>query len=360
MPLLAGFVHPPALFHIARVFSILQGLWAVPTLPVRHGGAVSLEREKATESVALANRDYVGPYRLVEKIRAGLATEVWKAVRNGDDKPVAIKMLKPDHRKNRDEVARLRHEYNVGHKMNHPQVIRVYDFDVVQGAPYLALELYTTRNMKQAIQEDADALAPMLPQVIRQAAEGLEYVNRKGWVHTDVKPDNFLVSDDGKVKIIDLALAQKLKSGLLRLLSRGSKVQGTRSYMSPEQIRGQTLDVRSDVYNFGCTVFELVHGATPYQSRNMDDLLNKHLKTPVPTLASVNDNVTPEFSDLIARSMAKARQERPASMAEFLEEFRNMKVFWTQPRQRGKTPGQTNGTPGGKTADKQGMGANAH
>src|SRR5690606_33989896 len=117
-----------------------------------------------------------------------------------------------------------------------------------------------------------------IDQIIREAAAGLAYVHSQGWIHRDVKPDNFLVNDEGHVKLIDFNIAIK-KPGLLgKLLPTKSKVQGTQSYMSPEQIRGDNIDERADLYSFGCTLHELVCGKPPFTGTTTNDLLNKHLR----------------------------------------------------------------------------------
>jgi serine/threonine-protein kinase len=109
-------------------------------------------------------------------------------------------------------------------------------------------------------------------------------------------------------------------------------VQGTRSYMSPEQIRNQNLDPRADIYSYGCVLFELLSGKPPFTGVNADDLLTKHLSAPIPSVQVYNDNVTPEFSNLIRKMMAKRREERPATMWEFLKEYRSIRPFKVVPK----------------------------
>jgi serine/threonine protein kinase len=158
-------------------------------------------------------------------------------------------------------------------------------------------------------------------------------MHEAGWIHRDVKPDNFLVADDGTLKLIDFAISAKQKSGLSAMFSFGKKVvQGTRSYMSPEQIRTQNLDGRADLYSFGCVVFELLSGKPPFTGTNADELLNKHLTAAIPNVQVQNDNVTPEFAEVLKRMMAKRREDRPASMWEFLKEFRSTRVFKILPK----------------------------
>src|SRR5262249_12464823 len=150
----------------------------------------------------------------------------------------------------REEVGLLKHEYEVGRALDHPQVIKTKALVRERDAVYLVMELYAVPNLKQRIVQGGEPLAPLATKCIRQAAEGLSYFHSQGWIHRDIKPDNFLADDNGNVKLIDFALAARKKGGLARLFAGKTKIQGTRSYMSPEQIRGQSLDQRADIYSF--------------------------------------------------------------------------------------------------------------
>ncbi len=135
----------------------------------------------------------------------------------------------------------------------------------------------------------------------------------------------------GEVKLIDFALAVKKKGGLARLFSTKSKIQGTRSYMSPEQIRGQTLDQRADLYSFGCMVYELLGGKPPFTGSTTNELLNKHLRSAIPPLQGSNRNVSDEFAALAKSMLAKDPDQRPDSMADFLREMRGIPLFKVPP-----------------------------
>jgi serine/threonine-protein kinase len=156
-------------------------------------------------------------------------------------------------------------------------------------------------------------------------------MHEKGWIHCDIKPDNFLVNDDGEVKIIDFTISQRSKRSLLSYLGIKAPVKGTRSYMSPEQIRGQPLDGRSDVYSFACVLFELLCGRTPFTGSSPNELLERHLKSSIPSVIVYNKNVTRDCADLLRRMMAKKRESRPKTMWEVLQEFKNIQVFNRKP-----------------------------
>lgn len=277
-------------------------------------------------------RDYLGTYRLVRLIRAGQTCQVWEAVSDLDNQRYALKALQPAYRDDRQEIAFLKHEFEVAKDFDHPNVIRVYEFNTDRQVPFLVLELGRGRNMKLIIRDQAEYYLHMLPKIIEGCAEGLMYFHKQGWIHCDIKPDNFLLSPNGDVKLIDFAIAQRQRSALAWMLTLKSRIQGTRSYMSPEQIRRQALDARSDIYSFGCSLFELVGGKAPFTGSTPTELLNKHLQAAVPVLSAVNNNVTPGFSDLVARMMAKEPKQRPQSMGEFLKEYAVVRVFRVLPK----------------------------
>lgn len=304
-------------------------------LPIFHGRGDSYTLAAIPEAnpyqtrdfIVSRGKDYVGPYRRIRMIRAGATCQVWEVLRDGETKKVAAKLLQPEHAANADEVAFLKHEFEVAKDFQHPNVIKVYEFNVDRGIAYLILELSQFKNLKLLIRAGIEPLEAMTPKVIEQAATGLKYVHDQGWIHRDIKPDNFLVSDEGEVKLIDFAIAQRPAKGLAKLFARRGKTQGTRSYMAPEQIRGDVIDFRADIYSFGCLLYELVTGKLPYTGLNADDLLSKHLKSPVPSPLVSNSNLTPEFVALVMRMMSKDRNDRPQSMDEFLKIFRTMRVF---------------------------------
>lgn len=278
------------------------------------------------------SRDFLGPYRLARLIRAGSTAEVWEAIEENSNERVAIKVLRQNMKSNKEEIALLKHEFNVAKDLNSPRIVKVLDFRTDADRPFLVMELFSELNMKQALRRGPDSLAFMLKEIIGQAAEGLYYLHTKGWIHLDIKPDNYLVSRDGEVKLIDFTIAEKKKTGLSKLFHGSKMAKGTRSYMAPEQIRRKVCDERTDVYAFGCVLYELVTGKTPYTGDTPNDLLNKHLTASVPSPIVHNDNVTKDFAGLVKSMMAKKPEDRPDSMWDFLKVFRAMEIFTRTPK----------------------------
>ncbi len=276
----------------------------------------------------VSGRDFLGPYRLIRLIRAGTHTQVWEALKDGTRERLALKVLSREHIKNREEISQLKHEAAVGVPLKHRNIVDIYEYNSEFELPFVAMELFFSRNLKQDLREQSDRTAHLSTEIIKQAALALEHLHLRGWVHCDVKPDNFLVKDDGTLKLIDFSIAMKLNKKVGGFFSKG-KVKGTRSYMSPEQIRGKSLGATADVYSLGCVVFEILGGRTPYTADNPNELLQKHLNASIPTMAPLNPAITPEVVDLVQRMMAKTAKDRPKDMRAFLKEFENLRVYKT-------------------------------
>ena len=159
--------------------------------------------------------DRVGPYRLLSLVGTGRSCQVWEAIHDIDHHRLALKILEPSYASDKQQVAFLKHEYTVGHGLDHPNVIHIYEFRTHRGAVFLAMELFVAQNTKQLLLEGLEHITYLVPQIAAQAAAALGYLHSKGWVHRDVKPDNFLVNKQGAVKMIDFALAER-SQGLSR------------------------------------------------------------------------------------------------------------------------------------------------
>lgn len=276
---------------------------------------------------------YIGPYRLLNVVNTGQTSQIWQAMHDGKQQFFGVKLLLDKFRRNREQIGYLKWEYTVGSKLDHPRIIKIIEYAMDRGTPYVAMEWFSAPNMKNWIRQGVDKIGYLIPKIVVQATEALAYFNMQGWVHRDIKPDNYLVNDQGEVKLIDFALAQRKKGSLGKFFTGKTKlVQGTRSYMSPEQIRGGGLDDRADLYSHACTLYELVSGRPPYTGTSANELLNKHLRASPPSLDGVDKNVTPQFAQLLRQAMAKKPSDRHKSVDEFLTRLRVTKVYHRNPR----------------------------
>lgn len=277
-------------------------------------------------------RDVLGQYRINKIIHQGNSCQVWEAQKS-DLSKCALKTLKPKYLEDKAEIGYLKNEAEVGKLVVHPNVIKVFEFAIERGTPFVAMELFSDVNLKKAIRKGQDSVAHLLPTIIQKSCEGLFALHSQGYVHTDVKPENFLINREGDVRIIDLSLSKKVKSGLAKLFGGKSKeVQGTLSYMSPEQITSKSLDGRSDMYSFGCVLFEIVAGKPPYTGTSPNDLLNKHLSASIPSPLVNNENVTPEFVNVLKTMLAKKPEQRYPNIWEAYKVLKATKIFKKPPR----------------------------
>ena len=167
-------------------------------------------------------RDFIGPFQLLRLIRAGTTTQVWEALKTGENERIALKILMENFRKNRYEIGQLKHEALVGSELDHPNVIKIFDYHNDQGYPLVSMQLFHSRNLKIEMRERKEYMMPNVSSIIRSCAKGLEHMHSKGWVHCDVKSDNFLADEQGNVKLIDFSIGVKLrtkKGGLGSLLA---------------------------------------------------------------------------------------------------------------------------------------------
>ena len=242
-----------------------------------------------------------------------------------------MKIMMPHWAGSRHVIQSLKWEYNVGRTLNHNAIIQTYDYGVIDRIAFLVMEFYPAPNLKKWMHQTSPA-GKDIARLVRSMAESLCYFHQQGWVHRDIKPDNYLVGDGEVVKLIDFNLAKKRPSWLRQVLRIQSKVQGTPSYMSPEQIRGEPQDFRSDIYSFGCVLFELLTGKPPYTGESANDLLNKHLRAAVPSPRKFNSEISPQYSDQVQRLLEKRPIDRPHTMEQVLENLSAHKIFTSPER----------------------------
>lgn len=271
--------------------------------------------------------DRLGSLKLVQQLGTGRHCQIWEAVDEKTAGKVAVKVVVPDMAADAGQRQLLSHELKVAQSLDHPTVIRIHRLAQESGLPHLVMELFPHPNLKRQIADGVAALAPRLQRIVTELALALDHVHSRGWVHRDVKPDNVLAAADGQVKLIDLAIAAKAAGLLGGLFGAKSPPQGTPSYMSPEQIRGESLTPRSDIYSFGCVLFELLAGRPPFTAPSANDLLNKHVSSPPPGVDTFNPNATTSVSQFLRQLLAKKPGERPASMQAVLQQLRSIRLL---------------------------------
>lgn len=277
----------------------------------------------------------LGSYRLTNLMMTGQTSQVWEAVETSSGRHFAIKLLLPENARKPEFRQFLFHEAMVGQKLAHPNIIKIVQVVRDKETPYFVMEFFPAGNLKARVQQKKwDFIKEKAQDIFKQWTTGLAFMHAKGWIHRDVKPDNVLVNSAGELRIIDFALAYRAPTGLSRLFARKGKAQGTRSYMSPEQIRGQILDGRADIYSLGASFYEVITGRPPFRAVTPTDLLQKQIIQKPENPRSYNPEITEDFAALVLRMLAKKREDRFKDCHELLIAMRGLKVFKAEPAKK--------------------------
>jgi serine/threonine protein kinase len=268
-------------------------------------------------------------YKLRSLLQTGQTSQVFEAVELKSNRHFAMKVLLPEAAEKPEHRRALFNEAEVGVKLTHQNVIRIVKVNRAKETPNFIMEFFPSGSLRLRLQaKDFAFIKEHSRKIFKEAGTGLAYMNATGYVHRDVKPDNILVNSLGDTKIIDFAIARKMVTGFARWFHRRGRPQGTPSFMSPEQIRDELVDARTDIYSYGCTLFELTTGRPPFRGTTQNDLLGRHLtEKPAPPF-SYNSDVTEEFSAFVLRLLAKKRTDRPANFHEVLMELRKVKQIY--------------------------------
>ncbi len=255
----------------------------------------------------------LGQYRIVERLGQGGMGSVFRAVDEMLDREVAIKVLRPELAHRPEVVERFRTEAVTLARLDHPNIARLHGLARHDSHLFMVMEYVAGATLQERLERQRrlpiEEAVPLLCQVL----EALQYAHGAGVVHRDVKPGNVIVRTDGRVKVTDFGIARVL--GTSRATRTGYMV-GTLHYMAPEQIKGEEVDARTDVYATGVVLYELLAGQVPFSGGSEYDIITGHLQRPVPSLRSVLPAAA-AFDDVLARAMAKARDGRFDSAERF-------------------------------------------
>jgi serine/threonine protein kinase len=242
-------------------------------------------------------------YEIIRPIGEGGMASVFLAMQKSLDREVALKVMSPVLAANADFASRFLVEGKITAKLQHPNLVTVYDIGTHKGVYYLAAEYIGGGTLKDKLATESLSVAEILD-IITDVAHGLDFAHQKGFVHRDVKPANVLFRLDGRVVLADFGIA-KAMDGSNSSTVAGASV-GTPDYMSPEQARGEPVDGRSDLYSLGTMLFEMLAGHPPYQAGDPFTVALMHVTHPVPELPEEHQWLQP----LIAGLMAKQAAER--------------------------------------------------
>lgn len=300
--------------------------------------------------MTLSPGENVGPYTIIEQLGQGGMATVYKAYHAALDRNVAIKALHPAFTQDPQFQQRFQREARVVAKLEHPNIVPVYDYADHNGQSYLVMKFIEGRTLKALLDQGWPSKQEIL-RFIQSVGAALTYAHAKGILHRDVKPSNILLTDDGGVFLADFGLARIAEAGQSTL--SGDQLLGTPHYISPEQARGERdLDEGTDIYSMGIILYQLSVGRVPYNSDTPFSIIHDHIYTPLPLPRSINPEIPESLERVLLKGLAKERKDRFATIAEQVGAFEhavNGGSSWSPEAVTSVAPAQvpvdTHGTP---------------
>ena len=256
--------------------------------------------------------EQIGRYKIVEKIGQGATSHVYKGFDATLNRYVAVKAIAAEVSGDETLRRRFEREAQSAALLNHPNIITVYDFGQERDKLFMAMELLEGVDLKQALVESRLRTLDEKLDVLDQICEGLAFAHAHGIVHRDLKPANIHLLPTGQVKIMDFGLARPSGSDM----TRTGLVMGTPHYMSPEQVRGEHVDARSDVFSLGCLFYELLAGQKPFDADSLHSVLYKVMQAEPTPLATAVPDLPPALIQVVEKALARSPADRFQDAAE--------------------------------------------
>jgi serine/threonine protein kinase/beta-lactam-binding protein with PASTA domain len=259
-------------------------------------------------------------YEILEKIGSGGMSVVYKAKCHTLNRLVAIKVLKEEFASDENFVSKFKMEAQAAARLSHPNIVNVYDVVDEENLHYIVMELIEGITLKSYIEKKELLDSKEAIGIAIQVAQGIAAAHEQHIIHRDIKPQNMIISKDGKVKVADFGIARAVSSQTVN----SSAAVGSVHYISPEQARGGYCDERSDIYSFGITLYEMVTGRVPFEGDNTVAVALAHLEDPVVPPGDYNPQVYPGLEDIILKCTKKKPDRRYGSMEEVIHDLRRV------------------------------------
>ena len=259
-------------------------------------------------------------YEVQEKIGVGGMADVYRGKDTLLGRPVAIKILHQNFGSDQDFVARFKREAQAAGKLNHQNVVSMYDVGYDQGFHYIIMEYVAGCTLKEYIQHHSRVTIQEAVKITIAIAEGLEHAHMMGIVHCDVKPHNILITDAGRVKVTDFGIARAINSAATMMYT--NSVMGSAHYISPEQASGKTINVSTDIYSLGVVLYELLTGEVPFRGETPVSVALQHVKDRVIAPRIKNSLVPPQLEQVVLTALEKEPGKRFGSISEMIQALR--------------------------------------
>ncbi len=285
-------------------------------LPSSEEISVSLTETLETPKKELTTGStFAGRYQIIEELGKGGMGKVYKVLDNKINEKIALKLIKPEIASNKKIIERFSNELKMARKISHRNVGRMYHLGEQEGTHYITMEFVPGEDLKSMIRMSGQLGIRTAVNIAKQVCEGLSEAHRLGVVHRDLKPQNIMIDKEGNTKIMDFGIARSVKA---KGITGSGVMIGTPEYMSPEQVEGEKIDHRSDIYSLGVVLYEMVTGEVPFDGETPLSIALKH-KDEIPgDPRNLNIQIPEDFSRVILKCMEKNRDKRYRNAAEML------------------------------------------
>ena len=256
-------------------------------------------------------------YEILEKIGTGGMSDVYKAKCHKLNRYVAIKVLKQEFSENANFVSKFRIEAQAAAGLMHPNIVNVYDVGEENGIYYIVMELVEGITLKKYIEKKARLSYKEAVSIAIQVSMGIEAAHNNHIIHRDIKPQNIIISKDGKVKVTDFGIAKAATSNTIT-----SNVMGSVHYTSPEQARGGYSDEKSDIYSLGITMFEMLTGRVPFNGETTVAIAIKHIQEEMPSPKEFVPEIPSSVASIVLKCCQKSPDRRYQNMAELIADLK--------------------------------------
>src|ERR1044072_3547810 len=289
--------------------------------------------------MSLVPKTQLGRYEIRSLLGAGGMGEVYLAHDTSLNRRVALKVLPAEVASNQDRMRRFKQEATAAASLNHPNIAHIYEIGQSDDLNFIAMEYVDGTTLRDKIHKEHEYLSKLL-RVLQHVAEGLAKAHEAGIVHRDLKPDNIMITSDGHAKVLDFGLAKLVEpptttdsvpSGeeptILQQHSTPGLILGTLGYMSPEQAQGKTkeIDHRSDIFSFGCILFEAITGRKTFAGKDHIEVPNKIIREPAPPLSAFISNIPPDLQRIVRRCLAKDPNDRYQNIKDVAIELKEVR-----------------------------------
>jgi serine/threonine-protein kinase len=268
----------------------------------------------------------LGDYRLLRRLGRGAMAEVYLAEQCSLGRQVAIKVLKPELATDQTYIRRFLREAQAAAALVHANIVQIHEIGHIDDVHFIAQEYVQGLNLRQWITRNGALDLRMALIVMRQVASALAKAADQGIVHRDIKPENIMLTRSGEVKVADFGLARLPTKGEAVELTQTGMTLGTPLYMSPEQVEGNPLDPRSDIYSFGVTCYQMLVGSPPFDGETALSVAVQHLKKSPESLENQRPDLPPALGRIVHKMLAKAPEDRHQSARELLKELRPIQL----------------------------------